>query len=1170
MTAELTEQQLAAIQSREVEVLCEAGAGSGKTEVLVRRCLEALLRDAIELQEVLAITFTDRAAEELRERLRLGLERAADKSDDPDRGRELRGLARETEEAWFSTIHGFCRRILAANPVAAGVDPGFGVLDDGEAGRLKKRAFSQALATLAEQQPAVVTRVLASNKRADLQEMVTRIHGAMRADGTAHPELPAAPRDDPENPTSNGQTEAYGLLRSLLSEFDAAYQSLKARRVGLDFEDLELRALSLLETEAGDRYRDQFKHLLVDEFQDTNRLQLKLISSLVGPDTRRFLVGDELQSIYGFRDADVEILRGERRRIDSLDDSEALLAPLTGNFRSHAEVLAAVNAIGRELIEDFTELAVGSEDQLAPSPTGDPRVELLLTRGDPSANTKNVKGPVRGTWKETDLPDPGSASNVVLAEARMLASRLAELRLSEPVESSFVVLVRKRTHVETLRRALEEFGLDPHVIGGKDFWQGQQVRDVLSLMMLVSNPLDDTALLGALASPACGASPDALWALRKAAGSRPLHFGLLDLLGQSGESDPEAEAEADWGSRLDPGDIDSLGRFQEGMERMRAEAGSLGLSELIDYLCREFGYDLATLMRQNGAERWANVRKLQRIAGEFEAQEGASVRAFLEYVEDESERSSEGDAPVADASSGGVTVMTIHKAKGLEFDVVAVPQLGTGLGDQGQVVRIAFDRPDEDPTAESELRIGLGLKAPDAEEKSPAFEMEALKDRESYKQIEEEMRLFHVAATRARQRLLLSGAYTYDCALAGEDRRVGFSEKAGMIDRIVQSLELTEPEGSETDSFVEVAHPSAVGDLEIPEDEIRIAVRWNFPGDDAASRLAPPETNDEADRPDEDRAGGAPPSPVALPSPSTATRFSFSSLSVFERCGYRFYAERELGLKRHGPPTATFDRSPDPDQVDELPEATSGELTLPGEETVIGPDQAILRFGPGNALHRLLEWSALHGWKEPTDSLLEEMLHAESLLGTKEELLRVRGLVDAWLGSEILASIRERGLDLTPEMPFVLAVGDTMINGSIDLVASDSSGGEVEIVDYKTNSLRGRDPEDAMTAYRTQREIYALAASEIGTPVTAHYLFLEDAGRPVTETYDEKRLTGARERISGLLANISRADFRVTEHPHRALCHDCPAFRLCPHPREARERKESEPAVPAEVTPGSD
>ncbi len=1165
MTTELTEQQLAAVKSRDVEVRCEAGAGSGKTEVLVRRCLEAILDDGVELSSVLAITFTDRAAEELRERLRFGLEQAAESADNADRARDLRALARDTEEAWFSTIHGFCRRILAANPVAAGIDPGFGVLDDGEAGRLKKRAFSQALAAMAKKKPAVVTRVLASNKRGDLEDMVTRIHGAMRADGTSKPELPATPREDLENPTSKGQTEAYGLIRELLDEFDSSYEGLKSRRIGLDFEDLELRALGLLEGEVGLRYREQFSHLLVDEFQDTNRLQLKLIGNLVGPETKRFLVGDELQSIYGFRDADVEILRGERNRIGGLDDSEALLAPLTGNFRSHAEILALVNAVGSDLIDHFSELAVGSAGQLDAASGAEPRVELLLTRGDPTANTKNVKGPPRGTWRDTPLPDPGTATNVVVAEARMLASRLAELRQVEPEDASFVVLVRKRTHVETLRRALEEYGLDPHVVGGKDFWQGQQVRDVLALLMLVSNPLDDTALLSALASPACSASPDALWALRKAAGSRPLHSGLLEVIGESDEPSAESGAEPEWGKELDPEDLKAMGEFERRVRSVRAESGTLGLSELIDRLCRDLGYDLATLMRTNGSERWANVRKLQRIAGEFESQEGASVRGFLEYAADEAERGSEGDAPVADEASGGVTVMTIHKAKGLEFDVVAVPQLGAGLGDQGQTVRIAFDRPDDDPTAEPEVRIGLGLKAPDAEEKSPAYEMEILKRAESRKQVEEELRLFHVAATRARRRLLLSGAYTYDLALAGDERKAGYSEKAGMIDRIVHSLELTEPEGSSTETTVAIDHPEGVEGITKPTEKIDLRVLWNFPGEEAMTRLSPPEPVAPEDGDASGPAGQSAPAPIAVPPASQASRFSFSSLSIFERCGYRFYAERELGLKRYGPSTSLSVQSNEASEPEEDEGRTSGEIAAPGEEIADGPDQTNKRYGPGNAVHRLLEWSSQNGWATPSDDLIIVALRAESLEGTTAETKRVKNLVGAWLESDVLSSIEERGLSLSAELPFVLSIAGTMINGSIDLVATSPDGNQVEIVDYKTNSLRGRNPDDLMGNYLTQRDIYALAVAHLGENIVSHYVFLEEPDKPVSETYDASRLKQAAEDVTALLSRIAKGSFSVTEHPHRALCHDCPAFRLCSHPREIRERESADPAVEPEI-----
>jgi ATP-dependent exoDNAse (exonuclease V) beta subunit len=360
---------------------------------------------------------------------------------------------------------------------------------------------------------------------------------------------------------------------------------------------------------------------------------------------------------------------------------------------------------------------------------------------------------------------------------------------------------------------------------------------------------------------------------------------------------------------------------------------------------------------------------------------------------------------------------------------------------------------------------------------------------------------------------------------------------------------------------VAIDHPEGIEGITKPTEKIDLRVLWNFPGEEAITRLSPPEPVAPEDGDASGPAGQSAPAPIAVPPASQASRFSFSSLSIFERCGYRFYAERELGLKRYGPSTSLSVQSNEASEPEEDEGRTSGEIAAPGEEIAVGPDQTNKRYGPGNAVHRLLEWSSQNGWATPSDDLIIVALRAESLEGTTAEAKRVKDLVGAWLESDVLSSIKERGLSLSAELPFVLSIAGTMINGSIDLVATSPDGREVEIVDYKTNSLRGKTPDDLMGNYLTQRDIYALAVAHLGEHIVSHYVFLEEPYKPVSETYDASRLKQAAEDVTALLSRIVEGSFSVTEHPHRALCHDCPAFRLCPHPREIRERDSADPAV---------
>ena len=259
---------------------------------------------------------------------------------------------------------------------------------------------------------------------------------------------------------------------------------------------------------------------MVDEFQDTNRVQLALVDALCGPQTRLFTVGDEFQSIYRFRHADLEVFRERRSKAEADPATERM--PLRGNFRSRPDVLAAVDFAGAALLPGFMPLEAGLESDTEPR-GGGPATELLLTDA-----TEDKPGSKSG-WRaeEVKLASPPSETNPsYVAEARFLAQRLRELADQGVPRGEMVVLLRAFTHVDAFEEALDRAGLAPYVVGGRGYWSQQQVEDALRLLGVVANPLDDELLFGALASPACGVSPDALWFLRQAArdpDGRPRH-----------------------------------------------------------------------------------------------------------------------------------------------------------------------------------------------------------------------------------------------------------------------------------------------------------------------------------------------------------------------------------------------------------------------------------------------------------------------------------------------------------------------------------------------------------------------------------------------------------------------------------------------------------------------
>src|SRR6478609_9476872 len=395
------------------EVFVSAGAGTGKTTVLVERFVRAVCDQGLDVESVLVITYTRKAAGELRGRIRAAL-----------RARGRHDLARRLDAAWISTIHGFCSRLLRAHPFAVGIDPRFRELDEEHGAVIRGEAFERALAAFCATRDGERLRLLATYSAQGLRRMLTGVYETLRSAGRDL-KLELGPRAgvadrladlhdaarvlaaDPSVtdkqlasanaalalgsnpaqlldlahvlPASGDRAAAFrdardrleqaafdelaerdkDLLQELLDLFAAEYAAAKQRESALDFEDLQLLARDLLRDNDKVRETEQlrFRALMVDEFQDTNRLQCDIVDLLRdgpgAPDV--FFVGDEFQSIYGFRHADVDVFR-ERRA------AAAQRLPLARNYRSRPEVLAAVNHLFHEEFgEGYQALAASGE-----------------------------------------------------------------------------------------------------------------------------------------------------------------------------------------------------------------------------------------------------------------------------------------------------------------------------------------------------------------------------------------------------------------------------------------------------------------------------------------------------------------------------------------------------------------------------------------------------------------------------------------------------------------------------------------------------------------------------------------------------------------------------------------------------------------------------------------
>jgi ATP-dependent helicase/nuclease subunit A len=1124
-------EQLAAIDAPGL-VFVSAGAGTGKTTVLVERYARAVHERGLAIDSVLAITYTERAAGELRGRIRRRL---------AELGRN--DLARELDGAWISTIHGFCHRLLKAHPFEAGVDPQFRVLDDNQSRVLAGEAFEQALdefcfedgragqartpssaappsrrlvdperihllATYGAQglrrmltgvyetlRSAGRELVLEVTERPGLEARLEDLRGAARCvvDDTADVEAAQASRSSAarvlellERPPSAerlldlsdvaaragprdlfaGYEEARkaveqaaldevaardrGLLEELLRRFADAYAAAKAAESALDFEDLQLAARDLLLENPSIREREswRFRSVLVDEFQDTNRLQCELIDLLATEDL--FFVGDEFQSIYRFRHADVEVFR-ERR-----EASGGVLA-LTENYRSRPEVLDVINHLfSADFGDSFQPLSAAGRFA---DPAFGAAVELLVTD--------------KSTYRD-------SGTHWRAAEAKHVAARVKEIvDAGEATPGEIVLLFAAGTDARLYEEALRELGLPTFRATGRDYYHQQQVVDLLAYLRLLHNRYDDEALVTVLASPFVGVSNDALMHLRRAAERRPLFTGLE-------KSFPEA---------LSARDAQLFRAFKQRYDRLAGLAPRLSLERLCERVLTEHDYDLAVLAQWDGRRRYANLRKLARLARSYEELRGPDVEGFVRFVRDQDAvGASEFEAVAEEEGSDVIRLLTIHGAKGLEFKVVVVADAG----------RHGASRDADEILCLPDGRLGFRVADPATGKRRPTSDYQEVKEAEDEAAEAERRRLYYVAMTRAIDRLVVSGSID-------PERSSDESTPIGWVLGRLGATELADAAG---------------GPVEIERDGARLVLRL-----DRFNGAAPPEEADTAAGEGAQLAlfavenGGvkvseAPKLPELLPVPeppaNRVRRLSYSALALFELCSYRFYAERIVGLRERRPARGGGD----------------GEGGLAATEI-------------GDAVHVLLEQLDLAAPGPPED--LGEAVRALYPAATDDEVARVGGFVADYCASEVAGRLASLP-GATVERSFAFVHDGVLFNGRLDVF--HEADGRALVVDYKTNVLEDASPAEVVEReYRLQRLVYGLACLRAGAAeVEVVYQFLELPNDVVTSSYLAEDLPSLEAELSAAIAAIQSGEFRPT--PSDYACATCPALDLvCAGPR---------------------
>ncbi|MBX7221647.1 MAG: UvrD-helicase domain-containing protein [Blastocatellia bacterium] len=1217
-----TPAQQKAIYTLDRPLATTAGPGAGKTRVLVSRYLEILNQSGVELENIVAITFTTKAANEMRERVR----KAIDVAIESNRGSMLENVWRERkrrlESGIITTIHGFCSRLLREYPIDAKVDPRFSTLDDYTATLMLNVAAEQAVTGLINAGDDAAAHLVAAYGRGNLVGALERLYTQLRGLGVGITEaykaterslctsrdynerveetrrrvaeiagttgltpkaqervaefleawerwggpLASLPSPDfaveylevlehlrrsmPDARTKalkesvfalramlghkdfgNGRlAEAYfdvcarsymPHLFQALRSIDYLYSDAKRAAQAVDYEDLQLFARDLLADvpEVRRRAAARYRYFLVDEFQDTNRLQREIIG-LLALDAEAtsiesqnlFLVGDRKQSIYNFRGAEVEVFEEAIRDITARGGEHV---KLDVNFRSDARLIAFFNEFfGRlmrleagENLEHYLALGfVGHEPGTAHRGqlNEGPAVEFLHYAKEVQESEKFYFNP----WEEENLRE---------VEAKRLAARVQRIVHDgeELVTGSdgnkraaqykdFAMLLGAFTQVKTYEQAFQRAGIPYYVVAGRGFYSRPEVLDLLTLLEFLDNRTDEISLAGILRSPLFGISDETLYALRwtetgsgfRVQGSGFSNPDVNPLANQAKEAqaaisetrNPKPETRNPtllFSALLQHRKLSNIAESQHVLLDQAAETlqdlvrvrNSLPLSQLLERAIRRTQYDVIAAAAEDGPQRLSNLDKLVVLARSFEKHETRLLRDFVEYIRNFRRLEAREAEAQLEMGLDAVAILTIHKSKGLEFPIVILPDLQHGRRKYRDT--FVFDR-----------EKGLGFRVPDRRGGTVETAVYAeIQDRLAVREQFEAMRQLYVGMTRAEDYLILSAASK---SLRGSDKLLREQESwlhwvAGVLDareihdeRVIQFGEaLVQVKGREVELV-----PFRAEVEELPADLKKEAPKRAFV-QNAALQARERQRNIAALQAQLEQQLAPVPAAEDVQS-ALHYRYSVTQLVNYLNCPRQFYFARflqmpELELRSTG-------------QHADDAEAREGKARLSPSLRGTIVHRFCEIFREGDDLYDTLRQSLMDVRAARNDEWSDELAAVD-----EDATLRDLGpLAQNYIYSNLHRKVEERWRAgenpdvlrnparhpfVKSELSFALRTEAAMILGSVDklLLTEARDGLHVHVIDFKTNTLwrksSGFDAEVAEKAamYRIQMQAYALA-----------------------------------------------------------------------------------------------
>ena len=1136
-----------------------ANAGSGKTQVLVERYVRLLMR-GIPVGEVVALTYTEKAASALRRKIADRVSGALLAAGDRGEAARLESIRDALPAAFIGTIHAFCARVLREYPVEAGVDAAFGMIEkvDGESmlrecmtgilgevlrdgnpeipgGRLMdllrslgRRRVLHLLGRLVAKPDLLEMftagggvyaqsdeTILASWERAiresiegdlnsprllrDLEEIVVASNSKRRGEAL---EALARMRTGGDLALRAGAfvslaammfTKSGGIQKRFLGESEEGgrllrnaeriaerrrlldplihsvltgsltslhralladtrillslalavlgrYSRAKEEEARLDFDDLQLKMRRLLAngTVRAD-LAGRFRFVMVDEYQDTNTLQLGILLPLLEnlSSGNLIIVGDPKQSIYRFRDADVEVFERSRHAVAKAGGDASLIS-LGESFRPLRDIVAFVNLLFGGLMGAVE--GIPYDPLVRARINDDPgNVEVLLPPSPGEGGSSQEELVAR---RILDLTGGGSVVYTQEEHPRPLAFR------------DIALLLRSRSGLEEFEQAFIRNGVPYVVSGGVGYFQTQDVYDIYNYLRFLLNRSDDVALAGILRAPFFNVSDAALFDLARSRSGKTLWDALAG---------PASRG------------VPSLARAAEVIGGDLVLGARLPAAELIARIIRRTGFTAALAGTVRGGQAKANLGKLLQMARAYESQGFTSLYDFvarLDRLIEEEEK--EGQAAI-ESQTDAVRIMTIHAAKGLEFPVVIVPDL------QRQF------QSDDEPFLDAAVGIGLFARG----ESVAAPLSEVLQAQARRKSAEEEQRIFYVACTRARDRLLLS-------ADGGGGERPGT-----WMGWLVRCCE-------------ERGQPIVPGPLRFD------VVTSRYDGTattDEAHTLVVPVIQTLPARP------GCSPGPVTerpggridiapVPSRSKGEIFSASRIRTYDECPAKYFFRYVLGVPSGGGPF----------------------VPGTGEEFSDGDYPAELR---GRVFHAVMENAGdLPGGGQPVDSAVRAALVREApftAAGYPSLVPDVARLVTGVLDSRTWREI-SRGTDVRTEYSISASLGEDFITGTIDRLYR-APDGLWTVLDYKTDNVRAADLMQRAGAYWAQLDFYALMVRRLcnAPAVRIRLLFAHHPDVEFQKVLAPDDLLRREESVARIIVRIKTGDFPPSHPP----CHGC-------------------------------